>query len=289
MQDTVASVIGNSFDSRSNQCVSSKIDSSTARNRVENVANTGAEGSKLMEAQSLHHMACPINDVVAFICAVCRHVFPSKTVWGSRHNQNSFLSSISEYLRLGRHEQMSYKHIVMQMTINDIPWLQLDKKKRSFAAMTEGLAAVAGKSKKCKLQLKVSNSSEEFCESSVLERCRIALLYGFLVWLFDSFINPLISTTFYVTEGEGYCKNSNWADTTHYEHRQVHFYLHSTWSAIVKYIGYKQMDKLFMEVRIVYLQFKSTTSILCCVYRLKYLIFFNDLCQILLMPLHPAL
>ena len=42
----------------------------------------------------LRSLCCPVSSVCEYVKAVCRKVFPLKSVWGTRHNLNAFLSAV---------------------------------------------------------------------------------------------------------------------------------------------------------------------------------------------------
>lgn len=64
---------------------------------------------------------------------------------------------------------------------------------------------------------------------------RMARLHRFLFWIFAHFVNPLLSTCFYITEGEG-------------TGSEVLFYRRPVWSQIMR-LGKKQMESNFVEVK----------------------------------------
>ena len=163
----------------------------------------------------MHSLACPIDKVCNFVCAVSRHVFP-KEIWGSNYNFNAFLSFLANYLKLGRYENKNISELVGQLRLSEINWL-------CISALNVGLEGnVCNEATKKKMMYRINHSLHTI------------LLHVFLHWLFSSFINPLISTTFYVTEGEGLGG-------------QVLYYLKSVWECLVCHVGMKQMESNFVK------------------------------------------
>ena len=92
-----------------------------------------------------------------------------------------------------------------------------------------------GTGNKCSNSTLFSSSSP--AASTYAHQHNTILLHLLLQWVFSSVINPLLATSFYITEGEGLggC---------------VLYYLKSVWDAAVEQIGMKQIDKQFIEVSI---------------------------------------
>jgi len=198
--------------------------------------NRGASANA--HAATIHGMACPVSSVCQFVTAVCRSVFPVAVVWGSARNQNRFLRFVSEYIRLGRYENRSVRQLLECLRMNDIPWLvhvqgsssgqgnnrgTFGSKKRKMAtgdAVNAGTASTCGAASVGAVELHQVNS---------------VLLAVFLQWVFTSVVNPLLSTTFYITEGEGLGAS-------------VLFYLRSVWTSIIAEVGVKQIRQHFMEI-----------------------------------------
>lgn len=108
------------------------------------------------------------DSVVEYVSSVCRQIFPRIQVWGSRHNQNVFMSNICRFIRLGRHDCLSASYICGKMRTSDMAWLQ---------------------------------TTAESCRLMPVTKQKI--LECFMEWIFTQIIIPLISASFYVTEGEG--------------------------------------------------------------------------------------
>ena len=132
--------------------------------------------------------------VSEFIKSVCRRTFSIDDVWGSRRNSDAFLASVDRYIKLGRNETLSVSQFVAKISINDLPWLQ----------------------------------------SKIAKQNAKSLLYAFMYWTVSDFINPLISSYFYVTEAEG-------------RGTEVLFYRRPVWNTIIE-AGFKQVGSHFLGV-----------------------------------------
>ena len=172
--------------------------------------------------------ACPINKVCDFVCAVARHLV-SKEIWGCNYNQNVFLAFLSNYIKLGRFENRNVSDLESKLKLSEMPWLCFSsysgRSKDKSHDCNADLESVFKATKEHKLVVRVNHSLHTI------------LLHLFLHWLFASFINPMISTMFYVTEGEGLGG-------------QVLYYLKSIWDCIVLHVGMKQMESNFVKVMI---------------------------------------
>lgn len=96
-------------------------------------------------------------------------------------NKGKFLASISEFIKMGRHEQVSARHIASTMHVADITWL---------SNVFDGDFGVN-------------------CDKRVV-------LEQFVQWIYEAIIIPLLRCSFYITETEGsamevfYYTRENW-------------------------------------------------------------------------------
>jgi hypothetical protein len=97
-------------------------------------------------------------------------------VWGSKYNQNKFMSSLDCFVHLQRSETLSLHQLCQGYQLSHIPWI-----------------------------LKSSTISLQY-----------RLLMDLIDWIFHDFIISLLAANFYVTEGEGtgtetlYYKKKDW-------------------------------------------------------------------------------
>lgn len=142
----------------------------------------------------LHMLQCPIENVSKFIRAVCRHTFPM-SVWGSRRNFNLFMAALDTYVNLDRHDNFTLHQLTHRFKLKTIPWLFIGR-------------------------LQDTPPQTSFRQ--------------FMRWVFESFVNPLLSNCFYITEGEG-------AGNACLHYRKP------VWAQLMKR-GREQMKKNFIEV-----------------------------------------
>jgi hypothetical protein len=148
-------------------------------------------------------MSCSIDDVVEFIKSCCRHCFTMDIVWGTRRNLNQFLSIVDKYLRLGKGESLTIAQLTEGITTKSLPWV---------------IKSLVDK------ELMNNLSSDDWNY----------MLARLMHWTYTCFINPLLATNFYITEGEG-------LGTT------LLFYHKSSWKSIVSQ-GCAQVEKSFAKV-----------------------------------------
>jgi hypothetical protein len=165
-------------------------------------------------------MASPISAVCEFVKSICRRTFTVENVWGSLHNSNSFLSHVDRYLRLSRNESLTLNCVVQGIRLSDIPWLAESCTSGAYVRGGDDPVAAAGKR----------------TENKQLRKFREQVFYRFMIWLFNDFVNALVSVCFYATEAEG-------------KGNETLFFRKPIWSELMKK-GLKQMENNFMPVRI---------------------------------------
>ena len=145
--------------------------------------------------QTNYFEACtPLASVKNFIKSVCRRTFTIEDVWGTRHNMNAFLSNVDSYLSLGRNETLTVAQMAAKINVGGLKWLEPSKDEK--------------------------NTNRLVC--------------AFIYWIICDFINPLVASYFYVTEGEG-------------RGSEALFYRRSVWNEIIEK-GFKQVESHFMNV-----------------------------------------
>jgi hypothetical protein len=193
-------------------------------------------------------MACPVAQVSEFVKSVCRRILKVEDVWGSRHNHNLFMRSVDLFMKLGRAETFTVRQLTACYKTRDLPWLcgRLDGyasrkhkdgkgvKKRAPASAADGEKAAkrsrSDGSGRCGeravdgivvssnhlISQDASCEREHSVESSGAHGDAHELLKWFIYWVFTDVVIPVVTSAFYVTEGEGtgtetlYFRKSDW-------------------------------------------------------------------------------
>ena len=150
------------------------------------------------QAAEYFEMSTPTVHVSEFIKSVCRRTFSIADVWGTRRNSDTFLASVDWYIKLGRSETVTVAQFASKIEMQKLPWL-----------------------------LKATYPSGGRLTTT-------SLFYAFIYWIVSDFINPLIASYFYVTEGEG-------------RGTEVLFYRRSVWNLILER-GFQQVGGHFMSI-----------------------------------------
>lgn len=170
---------------------------------------------------NLHQLQVPVHKVSSFVKCICRRVFSIQAVWGTRHNMDKFLAAVEGYIHMGRNDSVTVHQLMSGVRIADLPWLDLasgEEAGEMGATEVHENDGVCGKSR--------------LTERKLQTQCFIEFTY----WLYFFFINPLISTCFYVTEGEG-CG------------QRILYYRKPVWSQCMR-LGRLQMKQHFVEVQL---------------------------------------
>lgn len=122
------------------------------------------------EKQTFLSYATDTNQVCAFVNSVMRRIF-SDAWFGSKYNRRQLMSHVFRFIRLRRFEKMSLHEVRDRMKTNEIEWTVL-------------------------------KLSERNCLSSSNKRNEI--FSEFMYWVFDSFLTPLLSANFFITESSVY-------------------------------------------------------------------------------------
>ena len=113
----------------------------------------------------------PLKNVAAFIQAILWSAFP-RAFWGSKHNFYQVVKTMTVYLNLRRAEAFPEKAITSGIRVLDMKWLHPPRRKQDA---------------------KLSKS--DHASATVLVR-------NVMRWLYCHFINPVLRSTFYITETE---------------------------------------------------------------------------------------
>ncbi|EQC53054.1 telomerase reverse transcriptase 1 protein Trt1 [Schizosaccharomyces japonicus yFS275] len=111
------------------------------------------------------------HQVYAFVKAVLKRVIP-KNFWGSTANFQHLLKAVKFFINLRRYDVLNLDHVLLDIKIKDIRWLELPS--------TKG----------CRMSLTDFNKRKE-------------IFAEFVHWLFSSFVMNLLQTSFYATESSG--------------------------------------------------------------------------------------
>eukprot|EP01038_Epipyxis_sp_PR26KG_P014927 gene14927-20079_t len=203
-----------------NDHIKSKIFQSNKRKSVFN--------KSIYENHDLLSLSTPVDNVCSFIKSICRRVFTKSEILGSRHNMNYFLRIIDKYIRLGRYETFLLGNIISKIKISDIPWL----KNMNFENHQEDNEIKYHSGNSYLNQSKNNNKLSKLSKKQYAIREQLFL--KFMFWVFDEFINPILSACFYCTEAQD-------------KGCEVLFYRKQIWSYIVAK-GCNQLKNNFMPV-----------------------------------------
>jgi hypothetical protein len=132
------------------------------------------EFKELDSNTALSHMVTldtPVKNVAAFIQAILWRAFPS-AFWGSKHNFDQVVKTMIVYLNLRRAEAFPEKAITLGIRVLDMKWLHPTRRKQGATL-----------------------SKSDHASATVLVR-------NVMRWLYCHFINPVLRSTFYITETE---------------------------------------------------------------------------------------
>ncbi|TFY78051.1 hypothetical protein EWM64_g5960 [Hericium alpestre] len=119
--------------------------------------------------------ACGYNEVFRYAVLVTKAVIP-KALWGSDENFKVMMNSVKDFVTFRRFETVSLHHVLQGLSTISCKWLAPD------ASTSTG-----------KRHLPASDNLK-----------RRELLEEFVFWYFNSFLLPLLRTTFYVTESSAF-------------------------------------------------------------------------------------
>ncbi|KAL7268429.1 Telomerase reverse transcriptase [Rhizina undulata] len=131
------------------------------------------DSSGRQQYENLTDYASKIGEVLGFAKAVICRVIPNE-FWGNgNHNRDIILRNVDTFIRLRRYESLTLHEIMQGLRLTDFAWLA--------PVNSPNFNPTA------KLSLGDANKRKE-------------LLAEFIYWLFDSFLMPLLSSHFYITE-----------------------------------------------------------------------------------------
>lgn len=130
--------------------------------------------SKAMDSKStLSHLVTldtPVENVIVFIQAVLRRSFPC-SFWGSKRNFDQVVKTMTVYLNLRRSEAFPEKAIMSGIHVLDMKWLHSSQQGSAKHSRTDHESATV-------------------------------VVRNIMRWLYCHFINPMLRSTFYITETE---------------------------------------------------------------------------------------
>ena len=132
-----------------------------------------SEKSNILDEQSpLSHLVTldtPAKNVAAFIRSLLSRAFPN-SFWGSRHNFDQAVKAMTTYLNLRRAEAFPEKAIVLGIRVLDMKWLHSQQSNTKLSRIDHEATTV--------------------------------IVRNVMRWLYTHFINPILRSTFYITETE---------------------------------------------------------------------------------------
>ena len=167
--------------------------------------------------------ATPIKSVCEFIKSICLKVFTVQNLWGNKKNLSSFLSSIDRYIYLRRGENIAVSKLRSKLKCCHMRFIQKSH------SMNDG----------------VGDGGDKKIKAGLIDVTLNHLIY----WIFNDFINPLLSVCFYVTEGEGIGS-------------ELLYYRKPTWAFLMKK-GEEQLKNTFTLVRWIFMIITFYTYIFC--------------------------
>ncbi|THV07327.1 hypothetical protein K435DRAFT_605904, partial [Dendrothele bispora CBS 962.96] len=130
--------------------------------------------SQIKSKPRFAEFCCPLNEVYRYVVIVVNAVIP-KRFWGSEANFKLICKQIESFIKCRRHEGLSLHNLLQGFGTSACEWL-----------MPPG---------DCNNQSRTTVSDQ-------LKRRE--LLEDFVYWFFDSFVGPLLRTTFYITESAAF-------------------------------------------------------------------------------------
>lgn len=148
--------------------------------------------SPAADCDNVLSLATPSAQVSAWCQSVVNKVFPS-TCWGSddigHHNKSVMMRNVDRFVKMGRYESMTLHDVLQDISVSRISWL-------------------AGSDSRCQAKLAASDFGK-----------RKEMLGEFVYFLFDSFLIPLISSNFHVTESSA-------------RRNELSFFRHDVWKRL---------------------------------------------------------
>jgi len=161
------------------------------------------------QERHVFRLATPISSVSTFCRSVVNHVFPS-AFWGGvaigKLNRTRILMAIDHFVRLRRYESMTLQDVLQNIKISAITWL-------NHPTHQDGQ--------------KMSSTDHEK---------RRELLAEVVYYLFDSFLIPLISSTFHVTESSAH-------------RNQLFYFRHDVWKYLSEPALSEMRTTMFEELK----------------------------------------
>ncbi|KAI0955894.1 hypothetical protein AcV7_006436 [Taiwanofungus camphoratus] len=148
--------------------------------------------------------ACSYTEVYRYAALVTNAVIP-RAFWGCEKNRKLVLRNIKFFIIARRYESTTLHNILQGFSVTECDWLAPSK-----------MAA-----------------HPRVCVTDALKRRE--LLEDFLFWYFDSFLLPLLKTTFYVTESSAY-------------RRRVLYFRQDDWSTLCKPLIEKLSSETFQRI-----------------------------------------
>ncbi|CAG7852639.1 Telomerase reverse transcriptase {ECO:0000312/PomBase:SPBC29A3.14c} {ECO:0000269/PubMed:24793650}; AltName: Full=Telomerase catalytic subunit {ECO:0000303/PubMed:9252327} [Serendipita indica DSM 11827] len=117
---------------------------------------------------------CSHREVISFVLAITSSVIPNE-LWGSAENYKHVSKRIAEFIDLRRHESLTLHSVAQNVKVLDFAWAFPEHNGNKVSKRPPSDA----------------NKARELVDE-------------FLYWYFDSFLLPLLKTTFYCTESSAF-------------------------------------------------------------------------------------
>ncbi|KAJ3019795.1 hypothetical protein HKX48_001768 [Thoreauomyces humboldtii] len=146
------------------------------------------------------------HQVSSFVHAAVSQVIPNDLL-GSDHNWSVIKRAMNNFIRIRRYETMSLQNVVQGFKINECSWA-MDPRP-------------------------IDSKTRHIPPSETLKRTE--LVFQLLFWLFESFLIPLIKTTFYCTESAPF-------------RNKIFYFRHDVWHGLTGSIQVQLATKIFRQV-----------------------------------------
>ncbi|KAG8935507.1 hypothetical protein FRC02_007866 [Tulasnella sp. 418] len=171
------------------------------------IPHGAAEAQQSIQAKpKFAEFACSHNDVYRFVVAATKQVIP-EAFWGSQANFRVLLKHVQTFILCRRFETVTLHTVSQDIKLNDCTWL-------------------------------IPSGAEKGKRTSVSDDLKRRELWNeFLYWFFESFLVPLLKTTFYVTESSAF-------------RHQILYFRQDDWNSICAPLLKHLRDKTFTHLDI---------------------------------------
>lgn len=177
---------------------------------------------------------CPRKQVAAYVWAVCRSILPEQLL-GTPKSQRTLRKNISKFLGLRRFDKFSLNLSMHKLKASRFHLLSDKHALCSFNGHLKN--GMQGEDAELGMSWNIMNGKTHVLRQNILEK--------WILWLFNSFIVPVIQSNFYVTES-GHMK------------LEVFYYKQSMWNELIK-----KGRKSFIDPGTKLLNYASVRTAIC--------------------------